>query len=179
MTPERFEEMKNYIRKTTGVEMDQDERLKAFGSMFGDATFPEIDKALADISAEIEAERNKPAMVLLPEGFDLLALSPGAYQGSLSIIDKGILKCVSETLNRLADGFGREAKWFASEVEEAKDCEYEGDDKDFYSLQPFRKQADIHLQNLERGSELLSQIVAQLTLIGEQFNIPAKTEAAE
>ncbi|CDN96065.1 hypothetical protein [Agrobacterium tumefaciens] len=77
------------------------------------------------------------------------------------------------------DPFMDRIEWFAKEVQEARDNDYDESDKDFYSLLPFRKNADLHLSNLERGSEMLSQIVVQLTLIGEQFNIPAKTEAAE
>ncbi|MEH3108997.1 MAG: hypothetical protein PGN22_02700 [Agrobacterium cavarae] len=179
MTPERYEELKNYIRETSGVEMEPAERTKAFSERFGKEKFTEIEKAIKEVSAELEAEREKPTMVLLPEGFELLSLPPGAYQGSLSVIDQAILKCVSETLKNLSEGFGKEAKWFASEVQEAKGCDFEGCDMEFYSLQPFRKNADLHLSNLERGSEMLSQIVAQLTLLGEQFTIPESAEAAE
>ncbi|NSY97921.1 hypothetical protein [Agrobacterium tumefaciens] len=179
MTPERYEELKNYIRGTISADMAPEAMQKAFMERFGKEKFTDIEKAMAEVNAELEAERGKPAMVLLPEGFDLLDLPAGSYQGALTVIDKGIIKCVSETLKRLSEGFDREAKWFAREVQEAKDGDYDESDKDFYTLLPFRKNADLHLSNLERGAEMISQIVAQLTLIGEQFNIPEKTEAAE
>jgi hypothetical protein len=179
MTPERYDELKNYIRETASVELAPEVRERLFVQRFGKEKFTDIERAVAEVNAELEAERGKPAMVLLPEGFDLLDLPAGSYKGSLTVIDQGIITCVSETLKRLSEGFDKEAKWFAKEVQEAKDNDYDESDKDFYSLLPFRKNADLHLSNLERGAEMISQIVAQLTLIGEQFNIPEKTEAAE
>ncbi|WP_035219074.1 hypothetical protein, partial [Agrobacterium tumefaciens] len=134
MTPERYEELKNYIRETISVDMAPEAMQKAFMERFGKEKFTDIEKAMAEVNAELETERGKPAMVLLPEGFDLMDLPAGSYKGSLTVIDQGIIKCVSETLKRLSEGFDKEAKWFAKEVQEARDNDYDESDKDFYSL---------------------------------------------
>jgi hypothetical protein len=152
--PERYEEMKTYIRDTRAAGMPDEKWRSQFMERFGKATIPEAERAMAELDAEAKAEY-QPDADMMVEVLSRLRTIAKVLQREHDWLKPKVDYCRKIDDDSIAYEIAQ--KW----IDEAETAEKRAED----NLVLQRKQTDTHLENIRRGAEFITDIVETLKLV--------------
>lgn len=173
MTPERNEELKNFIRSCQGMK-SADILAKIVVDLPG-TTIMELEEALADVdSTEFEDDNAVTVDVLAlgPDGVEKVGL--GLHISKLSKVDQNNVESIQRTLDLFENVFAQQEAWFAAEIKSSID-DYGpiSEDNLCHTLVLTDQEAERHRRNLEAAVSLTQQMKVLVGMMGKPMMVKA------